>query len=206
MRFDGSCRDAARRSRRAGCRRARSRSSASPPSPSASCMPTPIRRTRRAPAQILRRGCAGPVRVRLGRRVPEHARVRALDHDHRQRLHAADVRPLPGATGEGPGRAGLPRPALHHGLQRRHARPPRPRAASRCARSSRAGRRRADERLPRPQPRAAEPAVLRHGRHHRQGRAGARTARRSSATTMEVARVHEFRRAAACPSASPPST
>ena len=36
------------------------------------------------------------------------------------------------------------------------------------------GRRRPDERLPRPQPRPAQPALLRHGRHDRQGRARAR--------------------------------
>ena len=36
------------------------------------------------------------------------------------------------------------------------------------------GGRRADERLPWPQPRSDQPALLRHGRHHRQGRAGAR--------------------------------
>ena len=64
---------------------------------------------------------ARPVRLSLGRRVPQHARVRALDDDDRQRLHPADVRPLSGTAGERPGRPGLPRPSLHHGLQRRHA-------------------------------------------------------------------------------------
>ena len=72
-------------------------------------------------AEILREAAPGPVRLRLGRRLSQHARVRALDDDDRQRLHAADVRPLPRAAGEGPGRAGLSRPPLHHGLERRHA-------------------------------------------------------------------------------------
>ena len=67
------------------------------------------------------RGGARPVRLGLGRRLPQHARVRALDDDDRQRLHPADVRPLSGTAGAGPGRPGLPRPSLHHGLQRRHA-------------------------------------------------------------------------------------
>ena len=53
-------------------------------------------------AEILREAAPGPLRLRLGRRVSEHARVRALDDDDRQRLHAADVRPLPRAAGEGP--------------------------------------------------------------------------------------------------------
>ena len=59
VRFDGSVETAARRSRRAGRRADASRSWASPPSPSASCMPTPTRRTRRAPP----RSCARPRRT-----------------------------------------------------------------------------------------------------------------------------------------------
>ena len=113
-------RDPARRSRRAGRRgtvqgagrRCRRR-----------LLPACLRQSgaRGARGRDPARGRSGPVRVRLGRRVPQHARVRALDDDHRQRLHPAHVRPLSGTAGGGPGVAGLPRPALHHGLQRRHA-------------------------------------------------------------------------------------
>ena len=46
------------------------------------------------------RGGARAVRLRVGRRISQHARVRALDDDDRQRLHAADVRPLPRAAGD----------------------------------------------------------------------------------------------------------
>ena len=121
------------------------------------------------------RGRAGPVRVRLGRRVPEHARVRALDDDDRQRLHAADVRPLPRAAGERAWPSQGFRGRLYimassggtltaDTARRFPVRALESGPAAGALMSAYHGRS-----LDLPQP-----AVLRHGRHHGQGRARAR--------------------------------
>ena len=93
MRFDGSVERRSTRRRCGALPRARRRARSRRRSRSASCIPTPTRRTSGVPA----RSCARqhPILfVSASADVSQHARVRALDHDDRQRLHAADVRPL----------------------------------------------------------------------------------------------------------------
>jgi N-methylhydantoinase A len=145
-------------------------------SPSACCIPTPTPPTsRRSPSCWLSQGVPRYLRLDLGRRLPQHARVRALDDDDGQRLHPADVRPLPEAAG---GRAG--------GIQGFRG-PLYIMTSSGGTLTTETARRfpvRALEsgpaagalmsRPPRPQPAARQCALLRHGRHHGQGRAGPR--------------------------------
>ena len=206
VRFDGSVETAARRGRRAGRRASASRSSVSPRSPSASCMPTPTRRTRRAPP----RSCARPRRTyscpprptcsptcassSAGRRppsTPSRSRCSTATSSGWRRAWPSQgfrgrlyIMSSSGGTLTADTARRFPVRALEVGP----------------------GRRRADERLSRPQPRSAEPALLRHGRHHGQGRAGARRQRPSSATAWKWRACTSSGRAAASPSASRPST
>ena len=199
-------RDPARRSRGAGRRAARSRSSASRRSPSASCMPTPIRRTRRARP----RSCARPLRTCSCPPRPTCSRTCASSSAGRRPPSTPSPSRCSTAICErledGPGVAGLPRPALHHGLQRRHA-DGRDRAALPGARARvGAGRGRADERLSRPQPRVCPTCSPSTWAAPRPRARWCAAARRSSATPWKWRACTSSARAAACRCASPSST
>ena len=105
-------------------------------SPCASCIPTPIRRTSARAAEILREARARPVRVRPR---PTSSRTCASSSAGRRRRSTPSPSRCSTATSSGwraGWRARLPRPALHHGLERRHADDGHGAPLSRCARSN----------------------------------------------------------------------
>ena len=124
-----------------------------------------------------------PARVALGRGVREHARVRALDHGDDERLRPADVRPLHRAARTRARGPRLRRATVRDDVVRGVDRAGDGAALSGAGAGIRPRRRRADVGPPRTHPRVPRPAVVRHGRDHREGRAGARLHRAQAATT-----------------------
>ena len=120
------------------------------------------------------RGVPGPARVALGRGLREHARVRALDHGDDERLHPADVRSLHRTARARARRPRLRRAAVGDDVVRGLDSAGHGAALSGAGAGIRPRRRSPHVRPSRTQARVPRPAVLRHGRHHREGRAGAR--------------------------------
>ena len=114
-----------------------------------------------------------PARLPLGRGLREHARVRALDHRDDERLHPADVRPLRGTARAGARGPRLRGTAVRDDVLRGLDRARDGATLSGAGAGIRPRRGSADVRPSRAQARSPRPAVVRHGRHHREGGAGA---------------------------------
>ena len=115
----GRNRDAGRRRQRAPRRWTHSRRRASRPSPSASCIPMPIRRTSGRPSRSAAERFGDTVLCRRFARDPAGLRrIRAVQHDGRQRLHRPDRLRLSAFARTPAGRDGLQRPSDDGPLRR----------------------------------------------------------------------------------------